>query len=96
MTLEERESTAPAAVGTWHSIAACTSSGPSGRLQVHVASEVEMEAVRRALHDKAFQLGGDMISFTVTDDSALAAQTKNGRRGHRSRANPSAAAAPTL
>lgn len=95
LALQERASTAPSAVGTWHSIAASTSSGPSGRLQVHLASEEEMEAVRLTLHDKAIQLGGDMVSLTVTDDAALALQAKNGRRGARSRASPSATAAPT-
>ncbi len=60
-----------------------------------MASEEELEEVRRALHDKAFQLGSDLVSITVVDDVALAQQAKNGRRGVRSRANPPASTAPT-
>ena len=86
--------TAPSVAGSWLSVAASTSAGPSGRLQVHVASEEELAAVRLALHDKAFQLGSDMISLTIADDTALALQAKNGRRGARSRASPSGNAAP--
>ncbi len=59
-----------------------------------MASEEELAAVRLALHDKAFQLGSDMISLTIADDTALALQAKNGRRGARSRASPSGNAAP--
>jgi hypothetical protein len=93
--LQEREATAPSAAGTWHSIAASTTSGPSGRLQLHLASEDELALVRDILHDKAFQLGSDMVSLSVLDDAALAAQTKNGRRGGRSRATPPGSAAHT-
>jgi hypothetical protein len=95
LALLERAATAPAAGGTWHSIEASTSSSPSGRLKVLLHTEAELDAVRLALHDRAFQLGGDMISLTVADDVALAMQAKNGRRGARSRASPPASAAPT-
>jgi hypothetical protein len=95
LTLLERAASAPAAGGTWHSIEASTSSSPSGRLMVLLHTEAELDAVRLALHDRAFQLGGDMISLTVADDVALAMQAKNGRRGARSRASPPASAAPT-
>jgi hypothetical protein len=95
LDLQERADSAPSVIGSWLSVAASTTSGPSGRLQVHVASEEELEEVRRALHDKAFQLGSDLVSITVVDDEALAQQAKNGRRGARSRANPPASTAPT-
>jgi len=95
LDLQERAATAPSVAGSWLSVAASTSSGPSGRLQVHVASEEELEAVRRTLHDKAFQLGSDLVSLTVVDDDALALQAKNGRRGARRRASPPASTAPT-
>jgi hypothetical protein len=94
LALQERVATAPSVAGSWLSVAASTSAGPSGRLQVHVASEEELAAVRLALHDRAFQLGCDMISLTIADDAALALQAKNGRRGARSRASPSGNAAP--
>ena len=58
-----------------------------------MASEEELEAVRLTLHDKAFQMGCDMVSLTVADDAALALQAKNGRRGVRSRASLSGNAA---
>ncbi len=86
--LQEREATAPSAAGTWHSIAASTTSGPSGRLQLHLASEDELALVRDILHDKAFQLGSDMVSLSVLDDAALAAQAKNGRRGGSKSGDP--------
>ena len=94
LALQERMASDPSSAGTWLSVAAATSAGPSGRLQVHVASEEELEAVRRTLHDRAFQLGSDLISLSVVDDAALARQAKNGRRGARSRAGPSDTAAP--
>jgi hypothetical protein len=94
MHLQERAATTPSTAGTWQSIAASTSAGPSGRLQIHLASETQLAEVRASLHDKAFQLGSDMVSITVTDDAALAAQAKNGRRGVRNRATPSGTTAP--
>ena len=79
--LQERASTTPSSEGTWQSVAASTWSGPSGRLQVHLASETELAVVRDSLHDKAFQLGSDMVSLTVTDDAALATQAKTAAGG---------------
>jgi hypothetical protein len=81
MDLQERDSTFPSSAGTWQSVVASTSSGPSGRLQLHLASEAELEAVRDLLHDKACQLGSDMVGLTVTDDAVLATQARNDRRG---------------
>jgi hypothetical protein len=95
LALQERAATAPSVAGSWLSVASSTSAGPSGRLQVHLASEEELEEVRLCLHDRAFQMGCDMISLTITDDTALALQAKNGRRGARSRASPSGNAAPS-
>jgi hypothetical protein len=94
MSLVERAPTTPSTAGSWTSVAASTTTGPSGRLQVHLTSEAELAVLREALHDKAFQLGSDLVSLTVTDDANLAAQAKNGRRGARCRASPPGTAAP--
>ena len=91
--LTEVPSTAVAAPGMWQSIPNCTAAGPSGRLRLHLATVAEVQLVRQTLHDKAFQHGPDLVSMAVNDDVSLDAQTKNGRRGARRRAGPSAAAA---
>lgn len=94
LVLQERCETTPSVEGSWLAVASSTTSGPAGRLQLHLSSEEELSLVRNLLHDKAFQLGSDMVSLSVLDDTALASQAKNGRRGARSRANPSGNAAP--
>ena len=70
--------------GMWSSVAAATSDAPSGRLRLHLSTAGQAEA----LHDKAFQLGPDLISLSVSDDADLVAQATNGRRGARRRAGP--------
>lgn len=67
--------------GSWTSVAAPLASGASGRLRLHVRDGAEAATIRALLHDKAFQLGSDLISMTVTDDLSQAAQAKNGRGG---------------
>jgi len=91
--LAEAPSTATTASGMWQSITSCTAEGPSGRLRLHLSTASEAQLVRRTLHDRAFQHGPDLVSLAVFDDASLDAQTKNGRRGARRRAGPSAATA---
>ena len=88
MSLRELSAATPSEAGSWQSVAGDTSAGPSGRLRLHLSSDAELQTVRTALHDKAFQLGSDLISLTVSDDASLAQQAKNGRRGARRRAGP--------
>jgi hypothetical protein len=93
VVLHEISETAAATPGSWQSVAADMSAGPSGRLKLCLASPEHMAMVRSTLHDKAFQVGVDMITMAVHDDSTLVAQAKNGRRGARRRAGPPEAAA---
>ena len=58
-------------------------SGPSGRLKLCLSSPEQTALVRSVLHDKAFQLGVDLVTLVVHDDASLAQQAKNGRRGAR-------------
>jgi hypothetical protein len=88
VVLQERAESAPVAPDSWQSIASDMSAGPSGRLRLCLSSPGQMALVRQALHDKAFQIGVDMITLVVHDDASLAQQAKNGRRGARRRAGP--------
>ena len=81
--------------GTWQSVARSTSAGPCGRLRLHLATLADARLVRATLHDKAFQQGADLVSLTVIDDSTLAAQANNGRRGARRCAGPPGAPTST-
>ena len=88
VVLQELAESAPVTPDSWQSVASDMAAGPSGRLRLCLSSPGQMALVRNALHDKAFQIGVDMITLAVHDDSSLAQQTKNGRRGARRRAGP--------
>ncbi|CAK0820994.1 unnamed protein product [Prorocentrum cordatum] len=91
VVLREGVATSTSTAGFWYSGAAPASSGAGGRLRLHLTSTEELGKVRDALHDKAFQLGSEMVSLTVSDDASLAEQAKNGRRGVRRQAAPPSA-----
>jgi hypothetical protein len=83
IVLHELVEPAPTLPNSWQSVGSDMTSGPSGRLKLCLSSPEQMALVRSVLHDKAFQLGVDLVTLVVHDDASLAQQAKNGRRGAR-------------
>ena len=59
-----------------------------GRLCLTVADEIQAQQELSLVHEKAFAVGGDVITITAVEDGAQREAAKNGRRGGRRGAPP--------
>ena len=92
--LERVGSAAVLGENEWQSVDCYTTGKPSGTLRVALRSAAQLKEVKDILHEKAIQLGSDLVALAVVDDESAVAQAKNARRGARPRARASAASPP--
>jgi hypothetical protein len=94
VSLEMVSAVASLNANEWQTVVSYTSNSPTGTLRLAVMSEAEMRIVRDTLHERAIQLGSDLIAISVQDDAGALAQAKNGRRSTMNRSRAAAASPP--
>ena len=92
--LEASLDSLPSAVtpaATWVWAGAFDPMAPPGQMRLTLTSAEQVAAVYAQVHGRAIQIGGDMVSITVTDDLSLGAGLSKNGRGGRGRRGPAPA-----